>query len=96
LGLALVAFTAPQETALREGCQLVPDTDHPAVWQLVRHDGHRADKHIDHSDALKYAKAVATAFVVGESKTPVFNIKEARAQLSKSKDERKAAKKTAK
>src|SRR5690606_29365920 len=30
LGLALVAFTAPQETSLREGCILVGDVDKPA------------------------------------------------------------------
>jgi CRISPR-associated protein Csb1 len=55
LGLALVCFTAPQETSLREGCQLIPDADHPAEWHLVRHDGKREPFGLSHAEALSYA-----------------------------------------
>ena len=90
LGLALVAFTAPQDTSLREGCQLVPDVDHQSEWELVHHDGRRETFGLDHTTVLEYAKAAATAFVVGEDKQAVFKSEEAQKELAKSKDQRKA------
>jgi len=64
LGLALVVFTAPQEHFLREGCELVPQKDRPALWRLVKHDGERSDLRIGHKDALAFATATAEAFGV--------------------------------
>lgn len=90
LGLSLVAFTAPQETFLREGCQLVPDPSRPAEWSVVKHDGLRDQKFtLPHEDALKYAGAAASAFGVGDEKKAVFDSDSAKAALKQSKEERK-------
>ena len=92
LGLSLVAFTAPQETFLREGCQLVPDPESPAQWRLVDHDGRSEALSIEHAIARAYAEQAAEAFGVGESKQAVFDPRAARDALSKTKEERKRAK----
>lgn len=92
LGLALVVFTAPQEPSLREGCQLVPDTEKASQWELVHHDGKREAFSPSHEDALTYAQAAAVAFGVGESREGTFDKKYAEEQLSKSKEQRKAEK----
>ncbi len=64
LGLALVSLTAPMETNLREGCELVPNPESRATWSLVRHDGSRTDHVVSHVDALAFARAAADAFGV--------------------------------
>lgn len=92
LGLSFVAFTAPQETFLREGCQLVPDVKQPAEWKLVRHDGRCEAVAIDHATAKQYAAEAARAFGVGASREATFDPQKARAALSQSKEERKRAK----
>lgn len=92
LGLALVAFTAPQDTSLREGCQLVPDFEKASQWEVVRHDGKRESFSLTHEAALRYAKAAADAFGVGENREATFDKRYAEEQLSKSKEERKAEK----
>jgi CRISPR-associated protein Csb1 len=92
LGLSLVALTAPQETFLREGCQLVPDPETPADWKLVHHDGRSEAASIDHTAARAYAEQAAEAFGVGESRQAVFDPKAASDALSKTKEERKKAK----
>jgi CRISPR-associated protein Csb1 len=72
LGLTLVALTAPPETYLRQGCNLVPDTEHPKTVTLVNTDGTRSEIKITHEQSLAYAKDAAKAFGVGESpKEPV-------------------------
>jgi len=91
LGLSLVAFTAPQETFLREGCQLVPDTEHASEWRMVRHDGEHDQLDVAHEQALGYATAAAQAFGVGESRTVNFNSASAKKAMEGSKQERKAA-----
>jgi CRISPR-associated protein Csb1 len=95
LGLALVAFTAPQDTCLREGCHLVPDKSHPAEWSLVRHDGTRASFSLSHDDGLSYAQATATGFGVGSGKEARFNAETAKAALRQSKEERRRARRAA-
>jgi len=92
LGLSLVAFTAPQESFLREGCQLVPDAGRPAAWALVRHDGSR-DKSftVSHDDALAYAKGAADAFGVGPERKETFKADAAKNALGQSKKELKAS-----
>jgi len=70
LGLALVSLTAPPESSLREGCQLVPDLDHAAEWKLVRHDGTRQDFSIAHDQAVAFATVAAEAFGVQQRDTP--------------------------
>lgn len=91
LGLSLVYFTAPQETFLREGCQLVPGSERKSEWNLVKHDGSRENFTLDHKDALEFGKAATSDFGVEESKGPYcFDSKKAQAELksSKSKKER--------
>lgn len=89
LGLALVAFTAPQETSLREGCILVGDVDKPAVWNIVQHDGRTEPFNLTHDEAIAFAKAAADKFGVGQDRTATFDTKTAREALSQSKEDRK-------
>jgi CRISPR-associated protein Csb1 len=70
LGLSLVAFTAPQETFLREGCQLVPDPNRAPEWKLVKHAGTRQNYPITHDQALAFATAAANAFGVQQRDKP--------------------------
>jgi CRISPR-associated protein Csb1 len=69
LGLTLVALTAPPQTYLRQGCNLVPDVDHPKTITLVKADGTHSELRITHDHALAYAKTTARAFGVGNSPT---------------------------
>lgn len=73
LGLALVAATAPQDGFLRQGCLLVPDTDHPARWEVVARDGTRSDVPLTTDGALAYANRAAEVFGVGENRTVKFD-----------------------
>ena len=91
LGLSLVSFTAPQETFLREGCQLVPDPERQWEWTLVQHDGQRKPFEVSHDDALKYAQSAADSFEVGSNVGATFNAKIAKDALRQSKEERKKA-----
>jgi CRISPR-associated protein Csb1 len=90
LGLALVAFTAPQETFLREGCQLVLDKNRPSEWEGVKHNGETDPLEVTHKDALAFATEAATNFVVGESKPATFNPELAREALGKTREQRRA------
>lgn len=90
LGLSLVAFTAPQETFLREGCQLVPDSDRPSKWSLVKHDGSREENFdLPHEQVREYATTTAKAFGVGPKREATFNAKTARETLVQPKEQRK-------
>ena len=94
LGLSFVSFTAPQETFLREGCQLVPDLEQKAEWGLVQHDGQRMSFSLSHDEALKYAQAAAESFGVGAKKQASFDTKIAKEALGQSKEERKKARRS--
>lgn len=83
LGLSLVALTAPPQTYLRQGCNLVPDTDKPRALTLVSADGIRADLKITHTEAIEYAKLAAQAFGVGSSETVKFDPALAKKDLKK-------------
>ncbi len=90
LGLALLAFTAPQDTALREGCQLVPDVGRKPEWKEVRSDGTRSDLNLTHAQSLSYARAAAKDF--GVASTDLFgdfNGELARKVMSLTKEQRK-------
>lgn len=90
LGLALVSFTAPAETSLREGCQLVPSPEHAPEWKLVKSDGTRENFHITHEHAIALATAAASAF--GVNQEPVsgsFDSELANKVLALSEPERK-------
>jgi len=73
LGLGLVAFTAPVELFLREGCLLVPSLEEPASRKIVSRQGERTDFQLSASDALQYAQAAAAAFGVGPAWEASFN-----------------------
>lgn len=92
LGLSLVAFTAPQESFLREGCQLVPDGGKKAEWKKVHHDGKRDPVVLSPDDAKAYADAAATAFVVGKNSQQIeFSAEIASEALGQDKKQRKAS-----
>lgn len=83
LGLSLIAFTAPIENYLRQGCLLVGDPDEPVTFEEVLGTGRRETVSISHENALKYAGAAAADFGVGESLTVPFDKKRAEADLKK-------------
>jgi CRISPR-associated protein Csb1 len=91
LGLALVSFTAPLESFLREGCQLVRDATRNAEWKVVRHDGSTNEEQITHDHARTFASAAAKAFGVGEDRKGTFNAADARAALGQSGEQRRVA-----
>lgn len=98
LGLSLVAITAPSQTYLRQGCNLVPDFDHPKTMTMVKADGTREDFKISHEEARSYAEAAAKAFGVGEPKTVKFDPNLAKKDIAgegDAKQSRKAKAKTA-
>ncbi len=88
LGLALVVFTSPQETFLREGCQLVPDQAHPAEWHVVRHEGSRDTFSLSYHEAIKYAQLAAAEFGVGPNRAETFDSTAAKKAMSSSKKSR--------
>ena len=73
LGLALVAATAPQDGFLRAGCLLTLAPDDDSGWESVGRDGQRVPVDLDADAAYHYAKEVADAFGVGESRRVVFD-----------------------
>jgi CRISPR-associated protein Csb1 len=89
LGLSLVAFTAPQETFLREGCQLVPDPERETEWSVVRHDGRRESWRLAPDEAATYAKRAADEFGIGQNREAQFDAQIAKEALGQSKQERK-------
>jgi len=96
LGLALVAFTAPQDTFLRMGCELTPDPETSATWEVVRNDGTRTDFTVTHDDALAFALEAARDFGVGESLTATFDPAAAKKALKDAKDKKDKKKATRK
>ena len=62
LGLALTAFVYSPIGYLRQGCNLVLDTDRKREFKAVYHDGRREDIEMKHKEASDYAKDAAKAF----------------------------------
>lgn len=83
LGLALVAFTAPQDPLLRMGCELTGDPENPAKWELVKTDGTRTSFEITNDEVLTFIKEAARKFGINEDKTPIFDAKKAKDALKK-------------
>lgn len=75
LGLALVAFTKPAVGFLRQGCNLVLDSERKAEAKVVYPDGRREAFGLAHGAALAFAKNAATNFGVGQSRTVKFDTK---------------------
>jgi CRISPR-associated protein Csb1 len=74
LGLSLVALTAPQESYLRQGCNLVPDIDKPRQFNVVNADGTRPEASVTHDEAKLYAEAALKAFGVDTGKEAPFDV----------------------
>ncbi len=87
LGLALVTFTAPQDTFLRMGCELTADPERPATWELVHHDGSREGFTLTHQQALDFARQSADTFGVEALRSVEFDAKAAKEALKKAKKE---------
>ncbi|MBX3452704.1 MAG: type I-U CRISPR-associated protein Cas7 [Planctomycetaceae bacterium] len=62
LGLALVALTAPQDSFLRAGCNLVPNIDKPREFVVVGEDGKRTELILNHNDTLAYTREALKYF----------------------------------
>ncbi len=76
LALSLVALTAPSETYLRQGCQLVTRLREDGTPQRefleVYPDGSRRPCSASHKDALRFAEAAANAFGIAEPRKIPF------------------------
>lgn len=73
LGLSLIALTAPPQTYLRQGCNLVPDIENPRKATLVNADGSREEFKLSHEQVIAFAKLAAKEFGVGESQSVQFD-----------------------
>lgn len=85
LGLSLVALTAETNSHLRQGCNLVPDVEHPRSFELVRRNGERTECSLTHEDAIEFARQAAKDFGVGEDREVMFDKKLAKADVAKKK-----------
>lgn len=94
LGLALVAFTAPPASYLRQGCNLIPASETPSPIELVHATGRREVLTLEHAEALAFARAAAADFGVGPSRRVPFEKERIAADLGegKAKKDKKAAK----
>lgn len=93
LGLALVAFTKPAVGFLRQGCNLVLDSERKPESKVVFPDGRREPTGLTHDAALAFAKKAAEAFGVGASKTVKFDSKLAKDELTGEGKKKKGQKK---
>jgi CRISPR-associated protein Csb1 len=82
LGLALTAFTYLPSGYLRQGCNLVLDPDKAYEFSEVYSNGRRVPAKVTAEEALEYATAAASKFVVGKDCTVDFDKKKAKADLS--------------
>jgi CRISPR-associated protein Csb1 len=96
LALSLVALTAPPQTYLRQGCNLVPDIDRPRSTTLVHADGTPEELKLTHEEALAFAKLAAAAFGVGASQSVAFNPDLAKKDIAGEGDVKATRKKSAK
>jgi CRISPR-associated protein Csb1 len=96
LGIALTAFTARVTTYLRQGANLVLDASKPQPRQIeeVYPTGERKPFELSHDDALAYAKIVAAAFGVGESRTVDFDKERAKRDMAGDGDKKGKGRKT--
>lgn len=96
LALSLVALTAPPQTYLRQGCNLVPDTDNPRTTTLVHADGRREKLTLTPEQALAFAKIATKEFVIGESQTIKFDSDLAKKDIAGEGDVKATRKRSAK
>lgn len=74
LGLAMTAFTYSPSGYLRQGCNLVHDSERPREFAEVYGDGRRQARTLDHPAALTYAKAAAKAFGVNPDRAINYKV----------------------
>jgi len=74
LGLTLVAVTAPRDSYLRQGCNLVPDVDRPKESKVVNLDGSRSDFQLPHEEAIGFARAAMSAFGISPEREERFEV----------------------
>jgi len=91
LGLALVAFVAPTQLYLRQGCVLVAATGKPAIRKVVLRTGERQDFALTEKQVIEFAKACAQDFGVGNAIDAQFEPKRVHSVV-KEKSEKKKAK----
>lgn len=96
LGLSLVAFTATASTYLRQGTNLVLDSDQPRTMTLVNSDGTRTALNLSHRDAINFAKAAAKDFGIGANQEVTFDKDLAKKDVSGEGDNKASAKTKAK
>lgn len=94
LGLALVAFIAPTQLYLRQGCVLVAAAGKTAMKKVVLRNGDRQDLTVTEDQVIAYAKACAKDFGVGSPIHAQFDPKRVHSAV-KEKSEKKKAKATA-
>jgi CRISPR-associated protein Csb1 len=87
LGLALVAFFAPTELFLREGCLLTVSSDQKTEVREVFRDGRREPAIVDLDTALQFAQTSASAFRVGPNLDVVFTGEKVKEESDKRKAE---------
>lgn len=90
-GLTLVAFTAPAEYYLRQGCLLTGDPGTPYQIQEVTRQGKRSDVKFDDAAVLTYAQLAAKEFGVGESFETSFSTGKAKAAHAAKKEKKAKA-----
>lgn len=95
-GLSVVALTAPPQTYLRQGCNLVPDIDNPRKATLVNADGSREDFRLTHEQAIAFARLAAKEFGIGEAQSVKFDSDLAKKDIAGEGDVKATRKKTAK
>lgn len=81
LGLALVAYTAPVESYLRQGCTLVLRPDQSREFVEVYTDGSRKPCDVTHDGALEFATEAAKAFKIAEARLVQFEKERAKADV---------------
>ena len=64
LSLSLVALTMSTSSYLRQGCNLVIDSDKPREFHEVYRDGRREQARVKHEDAIEFALAAAERLVL--------------------------------
>ena len=96
LGLSLVALTAPPQTYLRQGCNLVPDIDNPRKTTIVNANGSREDFRLTHEQAIAFARLAAKEFGIGETQLVKFDSDLAKKDIAGEGDVKATRKKIAK
>jgi CRISPR-associated protein Csb1 len=74
LSLALIAIARPQETFLRQGCQLVPASDTAPLTLAVEAGGRRTPVELNYDCIVNFARQSAEAFRVSIGEEKPFDL----------------------